>query len=168
MPLKNIGLGLLICIGGLIAVGLLLLFSPVIIVVALIKESTRVPFEKTHSAQLRQLEGSQFFCYNNRKDSQHYIETNILPVLSKSVHVIFLNGKMPESEFDATFISAALNSINQKSGFPYLLHISNGKLLSKSINNVFYSTMNQNKPLSNLLAEIEVFYKIESDYRLKT
>ena len=46
-----------------------------------------------------------------------------------------------------------------RKGFPYLLKISNGQLIDKSINNDFYNTMNQNKDIGLLRKKIIDFYQ---------
>ena len=82
-----------------------------------------------------------------------------MPTLTPDIKVIYLDGKTPKSEYDQGFISKALYSIKDRKGFPYLLKISDGQLIDKSINNDFYNTMNQNKDIGQLSEKIISFYQ---------
>ena len=82
-----------------------------------------------------------------------------MPTLTPDIKVIYLDGKTPKSDYDQGFISKALYSIKDRKGFPYLLKISDGQLIDKSINNDFYNTMNQNKDIGQLSKKIISFYQ---------
>ncbi|MDI6403017.1 hypothetical protein QLX67_13505, partial [Balneolaceae bacterium ANBcel3] len=134
----------------LLVVGLYILFLPIIIIAIpflIWSYFDSLAFNKKYNDYLQTISGTNFFCYNNRTNSKDYIEKNILPTLSTDIKVIFLDGKTPKSEYDQRFISKALYSIKDRKGFPYLLKISDGQIIDKSINNDFYNTMNQNKDI---------------------
>jgi hypothetical protein len=146
----------------LIGLGLFLLFSPLLflfILIAIYSYFDNIAFNKKYKEYLLTIDGTNFFCYNNRANSKDFIEKNILPTLTPDIKVIYLDGKTPKSEYDQGFISKALYSISDRKGFPYLLKISDGQLFDKSINNDFYNTMNQNKDIGQLSKKINSFYQ---------
>ena len=146
----------------LIGVGLFLLFAPLIILALpfiVWAYFDNLAFNRKYKAFLQTIDGTKFFCYNNRTNSKDFIEKNILPALTPDIKVIFLDGKTPKSDYDQSFISKALYSIKDRKGFPYLLKISNGQLIDKSINNDFYNTMNQDKDIGQLRKKIVSFYQ---------
>src|SRR5690606_33926002 len=119
--------------------------------------------EKKYSDFLEQHNGKNFFCYNNRKRSKEFIEEGIIPSLVNNVEIVYLNGRQVESEYPKEFISNALYSLKTYNKFPHLMKIRNGKLIDKSVNNIFYSIMNQHKPKTKLLAEINKFFEINEN-----
>ncbi|OYU96636.1 MAG: hypothetical protein CFE21_09315 [Bacteroidetes bacterium B1(2017)] len=118
-----------------------------------------IAFNKKYKEFILTHDGANFFCYNNRKNSKDYIEKNILPTLSPDIKVIYLEGRTPKSDYEQSFISKVLYSIKDQKGFPYLLKISEGQVIDKSINHDFYNTMNQNKDLEQLSKKIATFYE---------
>lgn len=116
-------------------------------------------FRKKYNAYLQSIEGKKLFAYTSRTNSYSYIRQNILPKLPKDVEIIYLNGKDPITNLNKEYISHALYSIKDKKGFPYLFRVENGKMIHKSINNVFYNTKNQNKDVQLLLDQIDQFFK---------
>lgn len=147
----------------ILSVYLLHLFSlPLIIAILLPIGVWGVSEEHTskikYKEYLRSISGTCFFCYNNRSDSQSYIEENILPRLAPEIKIIFLDGRTPESDFQSGYISKFLYDIKDKRGFPYLLIVKDGCIIDKSINNEFYNTMNQNKDLDQLMEKMHSFY----------
>ena len=135
----------------LIFIGSLFLILPLIII-------DRRRSEKKYSEFLHRNNGKNFFCYNNRKDSKKFIESNILPILPINTNIIYLNGKNIESEYPKEFISKALYQLKSYQKFPHLLKIRNGKLEDKSINNLFYSILNQNIPQGKLSVIITNYF----------
>ncbi|HLV52009.1 MAG TPA: hypothetical protein VKY44_08655 [Flavobacterium sp.] len=104
----------------------------------------RKQFEKRYSDFLIQNDNLNFFCYNNRKNSQYFIENEIIPFLDDKIEIVFLNGKIVETpKYPKDFISKALFQLKNYSKFPHLMKIRNGKLIDKSINLLFYSIKNQ-------------------------
>lgn len=135
---------------------LLILVVPVIILFNLFGNKTHT---KKYNAYLQSIDGTNFFCYNNRTNSKDFIEKHVLPILAPDIKVIYLNGRTPESDYDQTYISTALYRIRDKKGFPYLLKITDGQLIDKSINNDLYNTMNLNKDIGQLAKTMSSFYK---------
>ena len=153
---KNIiGISLVI----VFVIPLIIIFSPFIIIIGIYNSLNDKVFEKAYKEYLNSINGTFFFCYNNRKNSQKFIEEKLLPVLSKDVKLIFLNGKKVESNFEQKYMSKALYSIKDRKGFPYLLKVSNGTIIDKSINKEFYNIKNQNRELENLINILNEFYK---------
>jgi hypothetical protein len=146
----------------LCGVGLYILFAPLLILFLpfiIYGYFDNLAFNKKYNDYLQKINGTNFFCYNNRKNSKDFIEKNILPTLTPDIKIIYLDGKTPKSEYNQSFISKALYSIKDRKGFPYLLKISNGQLIDKSINNDFYNNMNQNKDIGQLSEKIISFYQ---------
>ncbi len=146
----------------LCGVGLYILFAPLLILFLpfmIYGYFDNLAFNRKYKDYLHTIDGTNFFCYNNRTNSKDFIEKNILPTLTPDIKVVYLDGKTPKSEYDQSFISKALYCIKDRKGFPYLLKISDGQLLDKSINNEFYNTMNQNKDIGQLSKKIISFYQ---------
>ncbi|MEQ8926435.1 MAG: hypothetical protein RLO81_11515 [Fulvivirga sp.] len=118
--------------------------------------------ERQFKKYLEQLEGKNFFCYNNKSKSLDFIENNILPNLPESVEVIFLNGRTPESEYERKFISHALYGFKNYHGFPHLLKIRNGSTIDESMNNKLFNTIHQNKPIDEVFEHMNNFFEIEN------
>ncbi len=107
---------------------LFLWLSPLVIVLFVLGYLRTIKSEKEYVKFLREIDGTKFFCYNNRKKNKDFIEKNILQTLPSDIKVIYLEGKTPKSDYDQKFISVLLYSIKDRKGFPYLLKISNGQL----------------------------------------
>ena len=146
----------------LCGVGLYILFAPLLILFLpfiIYSYFDNLAFNRKYNDYLQTISGTNFFCYNNRTNSKDFIEKNILPTLTPDIKIIYLDGKTPKSDYNQSFISKALYNIKDRKGFPYLLKISNGQLIDKSINNDFYNTMNQNKEIGQLSKKIISFYQ---------
>ena len=141
-------------------VGLFLILSPLIIILFIFNYFASLKSDKKYADFLLTINGMKFFCYNNKKNSKDFIEKNILPALTSDIKVIFLDGKVPISDYDPKFISRILYKIKDRKGFPYLIKVSNGQLIDKSINNDYYNTMNQNKDVEQLSKKIMSFYQL--------
>ncbi len=137
----------------IVAIPLMIVFIP-------IGHFNRKKFEKKYSKFLTENHGKNFFCYNNRKNSRKYIEDNIIPNLTDEIEIVYLNGKKVESDYNAEFMSEALNKLKNYSRFPHLMKIRNGKLIDKSINNPFYNILNLNKPRNEFLKQINLFFDL--------
>jgi len=115
--------------------------------------------ERQFNKYLKQLEGKNFFCYNNKSKSLEFIKQKIIPNLPESVEVIFLDGKAPESEYGLKFISRVLYKFKTYQGFPHLLKVRKGNIIDKSINNELFNTINHNKPIVDLIFKISSFFE---------
>lgn len=107
--------------------------------------------KRKYASFLSENEAAEFFCYTNRKNSSHYVNTRILPELDKNIHIILLNGKTPVSEFDEKYISQMLYNIEDV-GFPNLMKIAKGKVFDISLHDELYNTINQDKPAEEFMA----------------
>ena len=103
-----------------------------------------------------------FFCYNNKADAKEFIEKELIPNLDKDIEFIYLDGREPKSQYVRDQISLALYELKNYSRFPHLLKIRNGKMLDESINNEFFNTLTQSKPLDKLLKNINDFFELKS------
>lgn len=119
--------------------------------------------EQQFKAYLPQLEGKNFFCYNNKIKSLDFIEHDILPNLSESVEVIFLNGRTPESAYEQEYISQALYRFKNYHGFPHLLKIRNGSTFDESLNNELFNVIQQNKPINELFERMGSFFELKNN-----
>lgn len=135
---------------------------PILIVTFPFMYFDRKRFEKKYSEFLEENDNLNFFCYNTRKNSKEFIETEIIPNLSGDIEIIFLNGKTIENKkYPREFISKALFNLKNYSKFPHLMKIRKGKLIDKSINTLFYSIRNQNTPKDRLMREINNFFEMD-------
>lgn len=122
----------------------------------------RKKFKKKYAEFLMQNDNLNFFCYNNRKNIKEFIETEIIPNLNGEIEIVFLNGKVVENEnYPKAFLSNALSQLKNYSKFPHIMKIRNGKIVDKSINALFYSIKNQNKPTKKLLDELNIFFELK-------
>lgn len=62
-----------------------------------------------------------------------------------------MEGKNLKSEYIKEYMSHMLAAVSDRKGFPYLIKISNGKAIDKSMNNEFYNFKNQNKNPEDLI-----------------
>lgn len=118
-------------------------------------------FIKYYSEYLNRLDDKNFFCYNNREGIQEFIETYIIPELSKEVEVIFLNGKVVESNYPVKFISHTLYNLKNYTKFPHLIKIRNGQVFDISLNNTFYNIISQKRSLEILFNEMNIYFDLE-------
>jgi len=135
----------------IIGIPLCILFFPVILAYLIFEFFQKKRFKKRYSNYLLSIEGKKFFCYNNRKNNHHYIQKNIIPNLLNDIEPIFLEGKRIRVEDNREYISYMLLNISERKGFPYIIKISNGKALDRSMNNEFYNFKSQNKNPEDLL-----------------
>jgi len=144
----------------IIGIPLFLLAIPFIIVMIPIGHFQRKKFEIKYAEFLKENNGKNFFCYNNRKNSKQYIEEVIIPNLNEGFEIVYLNGRKIESEYNSEFISEALYGLKHYNKFPHLMKIRSGKLIDKSINNPFYGVLNMNKSKSELINKINEFFEL--------
>ena len=158
--LRNIKDILLAIILGIPLVILIILISPLILISIPFTYLERKRFEENYAEFLIEMNGKNFFCYNNRKNSKEFIEQNIIPNLTDGIEIVYLNGKKIESEYPSEFISQALYKLANYNRFPHVMKIRNGKLIDKSVNNPFYNVLNLNKPKTELLNQINQFFEL--------
>jgi len=116
--------------------------------------------ERTYvNAIKKELNNKNFFCYNNRKSGQSFVEITLSPLLSSEIELIYLDGKILHSSYDKQLIFNLLHHLQNYSKFPHLIKIRNGRVIDQSINNDFFNTLNQDKPIEHLLDKIECFFK---------
>lgn len=149
----------------LVLVGLVLfiLFLPVAIIWAPVNYYFDRKSEKELKQYLIELGDKNFFCYNNRKDAKDYIEKELIPKLDKDIELIYLDGREPKFKYVQPQISRTLYKLKNYSRFPHLLKIRDGQMIDKSVNNEFFNTLTQNKPLDKLLGDINKFFGLRTD-----
>jgi hypothetical protein len=156
MKLKELSITIVIIAIGIVFLPLLLLYLPV----AWIKNKR---FEKEFTAYLKEINGKNFFCYNNRRKGFDYIKNEILPFLPSGVEPIFLNGKQIESDiYDTRYISKVFYSFKNYNRFPQILKIRNGKMIDCSVNREMFACINQGKDKEVLFNKIECFFEINN------
>jgi hypothetical protein len=141
-----------------VAVAFLIVLLPVIVLMLIGEAINRPKRDKEYYDYLKLIDGTCFFCYNNRRDIQAFIEGNIVSMLDPNIKVIFLNGKEPVSDYEQGIVSRMLYSIQDRRGFPYLIKVCGGQLVDKSINNDVYNTMRQGKNINDLKEKIDTFF----------
>lgn len=144
----------------IIGIPLFILAIPFMVVVMLVGHFQSKKFKKKYVEFLNENHGKNFFCYNNRKNSKHYIEEEILPSLNSQIEIVYLNGKKIDLEYNSEFISEALYGLKTYNKFPHLMKIRNGKLIDMSINNPFYGVLNMNQSKTKLLNQINQFFEL--------
>ncbi|SDG18640.1 hypothetical protein SAMN05421827_10461 [Pedobacter terrae] len=142
-----------------IAVLFLLFFLPFIMISKINYYFEKKKTDKLYTDYLLKIDGHKFFCYNNKKHAQEFIENQIIPTLPKDVKIIFLDGRTPRSEYTKSFASKILYRIQNQVGFPYLLRVQEGIVLEKSINNELYNSLNQGHDTEPLYEAINKFYQ---------
>ena len=147
---------------GLVGLGFIIALLPVMIIWAPFTYYFDWRSEKELKKYLLGLGDKNFFCYNNRTDAKDFIEKELIPKLDKEVELIYLDGREPKSKYIRDKISLALYKLKNYTRFPHLLKVRDGQIIDESVNNEFFNTMSQNKPMDNLLAEIHKFFELRS------
>jgi hypothetical protein len=103
-------------------------------------------FEAAYLDFLSEQNANKFFIYTNKKKNRKFVEEVIIPNLHEEIKVIFLEGKIPRSEFEIRLVSRLLNDQKIAGGFPWLINISDSKVHAYSINNAVYNAMRGGNP----------------------
>ncbi len=133
---------------------LLIVFWPIYYVYAKITD-------RQLKSYLIDLGDKNFFCYNNRADAKDFIEKELLPRLDKNIELIYLDGRQPKSSYEKDKISLTLYKLKKYTRFPHLLKVRSGQIIDESINNEFFNTMKQNKPIDKLVSDINNFFGLQ-------
>lgn len=156
--IKNIGKGIAVLILSGFVLGLLIACLPFIIIYAIFSYFEDTLFHNAYTKYLHSIEGACFFCYNNRETSKAFIETEIIPNLSDNVEIVYVEGKSPRSDYTTEYIAKALFNIKNRSGYPYLLYVSEGKVVDLSINKEVYQTLDHASEPTLLNTQIASFF----------
>jgi hypothetical protein len=136
-----------VIIMALILLGFAILFVlllPLMLILTIHDGIHSAKFKKQYDVFLQQNDGAEFFCYTNRQNSEHFVQTHVLPSLDPTINVIHLVDRNPITHYEQAFISHMLLNIRQV-GFPNIMKVSNNAVLDISLHNELYSTTNQNK-----------------------
>ncbi len=76
--------------------------------------------------------GEIFFCYTNKKKTLELTTTKIIPKIKETLPLIFLKGRIPESNLNSEYLSFALKQF-PKNSFPCIIGIGNGMLYFSSL-----------------------------------
>ena len=115
---------------------------------------------------LSQIKGKNFFCYNNKVKGKKFIENKIIPFFNKNIEIIYLNGKILETdEQNKEHLSRILNNFHSYSKFPNLFKIRNGKIIEKSINNDLFNCISNRKSIEDLNLKINLFLKGQDSFK---
>lgn len=143
----------------IIGIALCVVAIPMAILYSIIGLFVRRKLNTEYRAYLKEIEGRNFFCYNNRQNSYAYIMEEIIPHLPKGVEVIFLNGKSIESSnLNQKFISKAFREFRNYRNFPHLMKIRNGQVHDLSMNQELYLCLNQKKEISQFFDKMKIFF----------
>jgi hypothetical protein len=148
---------------GLIGLILFVFFLPIIAIAYPFVFLDNWKRERRLKKYISGLGDKNFFCYNNRADAKTFIENELIPRLDNGIELIYLDGHEPRSKYVQDHISLALYKLQNYSRFPHLLKLRNGDIIDESINNEFFNTMTQNKPLDKLLMDINSFFDLTLD-----
>ena len=117
---------------------------------------------------LSQIEGKNFFCYNNKVKGKEFIENEIVPFLNKDIEIIYLDGRTIQSnDYENKYLSKAFNGFKNYSKFPHLMKIKNGEIKDISINNEFYNAINNNGNKTKLSLKMNAFFELEESINNK-
>lgn len=119
-------------------------------------------FDKEYQEFLNNNNGKKFFCYTSRKYVCDFVENRILPLMDNDINVIFLNGKIPKSNFPERFISRMLIRIDNI-GFPNIMKIVDGKVIDISLKREFYRELNKDAEVSKITNLIDLGFKTIDD-----
>ncbi|MDH4472469.1 MAG: hypothetical protein QE487_07655 [Fluviicola sp.] len=157
--LEKVGLTVSISIVFLVLFGLFIALLPLFIPLFIISTINSKIEYKNYKRYLITLEGTNFFCYNNRKGNEEFFKSTLQPHLPKDVKIVFLNGRSVESDYTKKYISMALYNVKPKTGFPYLMKVSDGEIKSLSLNQSFYNVKNNGKDVSPFIQQVESFFE---------
>lgn len=138
-----------------------LLFLPLILLCLPFNYWQKKKFKKQFVAFLKENEGKNFFCYNNKEKTKSYIEQQLLPDLKEPIELVYLNGKTVITATNPTMISATLHQLQHYTGFPHLIKIREGQLMEHSINNLLYNVLNCTQPKEKLSQQIHLFFEMD-------
>ncbi len=114
-----------------------------------------------YNAYLATIEGTNFFCYNNRKKGFDYIQEEILPQLSPDIKILFVNSRRIEIDgYDFRHLSTALYGFKNYTKFPHLLKIRNGTAVDTSISAEFFNCLNNGASQEIFIDKINTFFDL--------
>ena len=151
-----------ILIGGLIII-LLIVLSPILvplIVYTIIRDWIgKLRFKSF----LRANNGAKYFCYTARKTSYQYVTDHVLPNLPSDTQIIYLADRKNAVDVlgdQIPFVDHLVWRMKKTPGrYPYVSKVSNGELVTMSINHQLYSAIKRkadaeaiNKKISRFLS----------------
>ncbi|MDP8052309.1 hypothetical protein QJU23_07730 [Pasteurella atlantica] len=147
-----------------VIIGITLLFGFILLFISNKRQNKSInkhikALENQFNENLEKYNGQNFFCYNERKQQHLFIENEILPDLAPNISIIYLDkNKQIHSTKNQNLASNLLFHLKNYTKFPHLLKIREGKIIDKSINNMFFSVVNQTLDKKVLFNEINDFY----------
>lgn len=121
-------------------------------------------FNRDYQAYLLEIEGANFFCYDNRKKGRDYIEKEVIPNLNTKISIIFLDkNTIQNTEYKDQFIFHSVNNFKNFSRFPHLMKVRNGQIIDLSINRLMFACINKEKNIDCLFAEINSFFELNQN-----
>jgi len=119
--------------------------------------SQRKRFKELHEAYqsyLQEIDGTEFFCYTNRKTSQSFVEEYILPKLDKNINMLFLEGWRVHSNFNEKFLLYALYNLKPKT-VPCFMKVKEGNIISLSLHDELYAAVSGRVKLEDFLSTVD-------------
>lgn len=147
---------------GILALCLIAIAIPLFIIISPFLWIKEKKFNQEYLEYLKTIEGTNFFCYNNRKKGREYIEKQIIPNLPEEVEVIFLNGRKIESDpYEQKYLSRAFSGFKNYTRFPQLLKIRNGEAIDCSLNSELFNCINQGADENRIYTKMIDFFELK-------
>jgi len=146
---------------------LMILLSPILVPILIYLYVRDRINEHRLKSFLRANEGAKYFCYTARKTSKEYVTENVLPCLPPDTRVIYL-GDYKNQVFSLGDDFPLLEQLVWRmkrtgGGYPYAAKISNGELVTISINNRIYSAIRRNADAHTINRRIRRFLEGDAD-----
>lgn len=102
--------------------------------------------DKEYTQFLADQEGSILFIYTSKKKTLEFTRNEIVPGLPSDVQVVYLNGKIPESNLERKHVSTLLYRIRPNGGFPLAVRILEGRTQVWSLNKKLNEALQKRQP----------------------
>lgn len=146
---------------------LLILLSPIIvplIIYAFIRDWIK---DRRFESFLRANDGAKYFCYTPRKSSYVYVKENVLPNLPPDTRVILLGyseDQVESTEAEIPFLYHLVWRIKKTpGGYPYAAKVSNGELITISVNHPLYKAIPRKARAEAVNKKITLFLDGDED-----
>lgn len=143
----------------LVFIVIFFLFLPFLYFIDIPNRKRKKQFLLEYSLYLKEIEGSVFFCYSNRKNTLTPIQEIVIPKLDKSINIVFLNGRSLQTNHNIKFISHAIHMKSVK-GFPFIMKVINSEMKYVSLHDELYSAINKKSSFDYFLEKVK--FNIES------
>ena len=108
---------------------------------------------------LKEIDGSVFFFYTNRKKTFAHIQEMVIPNLDKGINIIYLEGRSLQTNHNLKFISHAIRLKSVK-GLPFIMKVINSEMKYVSLHDELYSAIYKKITFDSFIDKLK--FKIES------